>query len=751
MKRLTNAAACAGLALTLLAGAPPALLAGESARVLEEVVVTARRTEETLASVPASVSAFSGAALEEARIDDLGELQGWVPNLSLHVGDASNAVIYLRGIGQIDALAFSDPGVGVYVDDVYLGRAQGSFLDVMDVERIEVLRGPQGTLYGRNTIGGAVKYVSAKPDDDLAAKFDVTFGNYGKTDFKASLGGRLSDTLRGQLSLAELRRDGYADNRYDGGDDGDRDTSAWRALLLFEPIDSFLAQLTIDSSDANPKHSRTPAKETSCCALSTLFQTAPETPADADPFSLDVSFNEVERTQSDGVSLLLDYAITPELTLKYIGAQRELEYNGELDLDGTRHRTFDVFFNVEQEQTTHELQLTYDQQDLTLVAGLYLFDEESVSFDGIIGPNLFFLPDFGLDLFVFSGLNENRSEAFAFYADVTYRFLDELSVSVGARQSQEEKEFERLVEFFPSSLLPENQAEITQSTLAIGGGIRTTSLNVPDQNDLDNEWDNLSLKASVDYQVTPEIMLYLSAAQGFKSGGFNGRSNNAFEAEPYDEENLLAWESGFKARFGGGIPIRLNGAIFLNDYEDFQVQIFRVNPATGQFVGVFQNAGAARTYGLEVDAEALLTDSLSLNGNLGYLKSKYEEFEDGGMDVARDRQLVNAPEWDISLGLEWDLPIAGGIFTVAPHVNYRSKTYLTVSSSETLEQEPYTLVNANLRYITSDESLTLIISGKNLTDKKYRNHGFDLAAFPGVELGYYGAPKTYALSLIYQL
>ena len=181
MKSMNPTPICLCLVLPLLvAGAPATAQVAENAVTVEEILVTARRTEENLQSVPASVSAFSGATLEEARIEDLGELQGYVPNLSLHVGDASNAVIYLRGVGQIDALAFSDPGVGVYVDDVYLGRAQGSFLDIMDVERIEVLRGPQGTLYGRNTIGGAVKYVSAMPEDALSAKFDVGTGNYGQ-------------------------------------------------------------------------------------------------------------------------------------------------------------------------------------------------------------------------------------------------------------------------------------------------------------------------------------------------------------------------------------------------------------------------------------------------------------------------------------------------------------------------------------------------------------------------------------------
>ncbi|MGI9322617.1 MAG: TonB-dependent receptor [Pseudomonadales bacterium] len=737
---------CAALLLT--AGAQAAAQTAsqtDGAMTIEEVVVTARRTAENLQSVPASISAFSGSALEEARIEDVGELQGMVPNLSLHVGDASNAVIYIRGVGQIDALAFSDPGVGVYVDDVYLGRAQGSFLDVMEVDRIEVLRGPQGTLYGRNTIGGAVKYVSAKPGDTLEAKVDVSVGDYNKQDIKASVGGPLTDILKAKLSIAQLTRDGYTENRYDRRGDGDRDTFAWRGLLLLEPTDSLSFQLTIDGSDANPSRSRTPAKETSCCTLTT----APMVPADVDPFSLDVSFNTVERTQSDGVSLSAEYAFSDSTALKYIVAKRELEYNGELDLDGTRHRTFDTFFNLEQEQTSHELQLTIETDGLTTVLGYYRFDEESTSFDGIIGPSLPFLPAFGLDVFVFSGLNLNISEGDALYGNVTYGFSEQLSASFGARYSQEEKLFERIVEFFPSSILPADPEAITQQTLAIGGGTRTTNLNVPKTNDLDNDWNNLSLKASLNYQHTDDVMYYVSVAEGFKSGGFNGRSNNEFEADPYDEENLLAYEVGFKSRFADD-RVQLNGAFFHNDYEDFQVQIFTVNPDTGAFVGVFRNAGMATTYGLELELQSLLGENFSISGGLGYLKSEYDEFIDTDVDVADSRKLVNAPEWDISVGLEWHWPISGGSFTLATDLNYRSKTYLSVSSSEVLAQGSYTLVNANMRWATDDDKWLFILSGKNLTDEIYRNHGFDLAAIPGVELGYYGAPRTYALSGIYQ-
>ena len=242
-RQLFVAALLASASGVSLSSAPGFAQESENARAAgdsEVIVVTARRREERLLDVPGSVTAVSSDQLNRFDAVEIGDVQSSAPNLVLHEGDAQNTVAYIRGVGQLDSLAFADPGVGIYVDDVYLGRAQGSFLDVFDVERIEVLRGPQGTLYGRNTIGGAIKFVSKQPTETPEAYASVTYGNFDRVDVKAGLSGPIAgDKLLGKAAIAYLRRDGYSQNTVDGQDDGDKDTIAWRASILAKPSDRF--------------------------------------------------------------------------------------------------------------------------------------------------------------------------------------------------------------------------------------------------------------------------------------------------------------------------------------------------------------------------------------------------------------------------------------------------------------------------------------------------------------------------------
>ena len=284
---------------------PTSLSADQAAaRVLEEVMVTARRQSESLQDVPIAVTALSAADLTQIGAADLGDIQNLVPNLTLHEGDASNAVVYLRGVGQIDSLAFADPGVGIYLDDVYLGRAQGAFLDIYDLERIEVLRGPQGTLYGRNTIGGAIKYVSRQPGEEFHGELAVTAGDYDRRDISAMIEGALvDDRLFAKASIARLQRDGYADNTATGEDDGDKDTLAGRVNLLWRASNALDVKLSLDSTRGDPNTSRTPARATPVFGV----------PASTDPFKIQADFNNRNELDTDGVALTLDWAINDTL------------------------------------------------------------------------------------------------------------------------------------------------------------------------------------------------------------------------------------------------------------------------------------------------------------------------------------------------------------------------------------------------------------------------------------------------------
>ncbi len=729
--------------LVALASPPSIALAQDAApktrAALNEITVTARRQEENLQTTPLSVSAFSSETLHNEQVENIGDLQSYVPNLSLHVGDAGNAVIYLRGVGQIDSISFNDPGVGVYVDDVYMGRAQGSFLEVLDPASIEVLRGPQGTLYGRNTIGGAVKFVSARPTNDFEGYVDVTLGNFDRRQVKVSASGPIvKDRLLAKGAAIYSKRDGYAKNLFDGKDDFDKDLAAWRGSLLFTPNDDLSFYLVADGSDNDPSRSRSPHKETPIFSVvSGAF-----VPPTSDPFVVDVNFNRLERLKTWGVALTSEFSRN-NFTLKSITAYREMDYRTKIDLDGTRDSSFGIYDFEDQDQFSQELQFSYIGDRISLVSGLYYFRETDSTFAGAIAPDFFVvLPVIGVFPFpiINAGLRDQTNTSKAVYAQIDYNLTQALRITLGARYTKEKKNVRAAgEEFFGTGV---TTAEGMEAVFGTGVGFMPTSFTAKDT------WNSFSPKFSVDYQITDDVMVYASASRGFKSGGFNGRLTD--RAQPFDPETLWSYEGGFKSMLADN-RVRLNMAAFYNDYKDFQLSRFSADPMTGAFVSVFDNAGSATIYGVEAEATVLVTDAFQLTGNFGYLHSEYDQLlGDFDVDVSKARNLVNAPKWTGRAGFTYDYELGGlGSLTLGGAVSYRSKTYLTVSSSEILAQDKYALLDASLSYTSPDEHWNIILSGQNLTDKEYREHGFDLSSAPGVQLGYYGTPRTYSVNLRY--
>ena len=749
---------------------PTALLAveaqaqSEGQLTIDEVIVTAERREANLQDVPISITSFSAADLESYQVDTLGDLQALVPNLSLHVGDANNAVVYIRGVGQIDSIAFFEPGVGIYLDEVYLGRAQGAFLDVLDVERIEVLRGPQGSLYGRNTVGGAVKYVSAAATDELSVKLSATVGDYDQLDYRASLSGPIvADRLSGRLTVAYLSRDGYSENVFDGRDDGDRKTAFGRGVLNFQATDSLSFQLTADYTDSDPDKSRTPAKETPIDVVIvdpfTFGVSVSSFAADADPFIVNADFNNIEQTKTKGVDFKVDWNIDDTWSFKSITSYRELEYGTEIDLDGTPINSFGIFYFNDQNQTTQEFQLAYQNERLSAIGGLYYYNEEGTTFDGGVFSNF---------LIALSGDSTFNTDSYAAFGQLDYDFTEKLGGIFGLRYTDEEKSYSRRAEDFdltalagimfdpvtfavsytnPELLNPDS------ADLALDGGIGVPR---PGASPSPANFDNLSLKGGLKYQVSDDAQIFGTISEGFKSGGFNGRLADG-QLNPYNEETLISYEIGAKTQWLE-TRLRVNGAVFYTSYDNMQVSSFEASADGLSFIPVFTNAGAATIKGAELELTSLLTDELTLVANVGYLDADYDEFfaepdpvTGEIVDVSDQRKIVNSPEWDTFLGLSYRISLgSAGDLTLAGNWSHRSKTYLEINSSENLAQGAYSIYDASITFNSSNEHWRVILGGKNLTDEEYRTHAFDLSAFPGVELGYYNPPRTYRLSVSYQ-
>lgn len=686
----------------------------DEAATVDEVIVTARRRDERLQDVPVAVTALGEQALQNLQVADIGDIEKAVPNLTLHVGDASNAVVYIRGVGQIDSLAFADPGVGIYVDDVYLGRAQGAFLDVYDVERIEVLRGPQGTLYGRNTIGGAVKFVSKALTNDLEGSAEVTVGDYDRLDFRGSVNVPIvEDRFLAKFAVARASREGYSTNTVDGSDDGDKDLWAGRAAFEWRASDDLTFRLNIDASSDTPDTSRTPARATPVFGI----------PASADPFKVQADFNDLNDLKTAGVSLVADWRVSDTLGFKSITAHRQMSYDAKLDLDATELAIFGVYDFEDQDQFSQEFQLTYGGDRLNWVAGLYYFQEDDRTYSGLYGPAI---------ALVTGSVNDQHNESYALYGQGTYDLTDRLSLTAGLRYTYERKDFDRTQKFFDAATpFPVDYRQ---------PGLLVTDISVEDS------WSSLSPKIGLDYKPNEDVLLYVSASRGFKSGGFDGRSNDAAGARPYDPETMWAYEAGIKSTWFDRRLIA-NFTVFHNDYTDLQLSSFVADPMGG-FAALFTNAGAATIRGAELEVTARPAPGLNLNATVGYLDAQYDEYiGPGGLDISDQREIVNAPEWSARIGGTWRVPLSFGDVVLGADAAYRSKTYPTVSSSEVLAQDGYTIVDAFVRYEAPEERWSLTLGGKNLTDEEYITHGFDLSDSLGYQLAYYGAPRTVSLTL----
>jgi iron complex outermembrane receptor protein len=390
------------------------------------------------------------------------------------------------------------------------------------------------------------------------------------------------------------------------------------------------------------------------------------------------------------------------------------------------------------------MQWIYNGDGFNVVSGLYYYNEDLWSFGGAVAPD-FFVPLAPGVFFPFPIINagervqENTSTAV--YVNGTFAVNEKLNLTLGARYTDESKDAKNTgEEFFGTGI---TSAEGMEQAFGTGVGFGITGYEASES------WTSFTPKIVLDYQYSDATMYYISAAEGFKSGGFNGRLT-AF-AQPFDPETLWSYEIGSKSLLNND-RIRLNTAIFYNDYENFQLSRFSIDPATGAFLSLFENAGQVTTYGAELEMQAVATDNLNINFNVGYLGGGYDELiGDFDLEISDEAELVNAPRWNGRLGMEYFVAMNNGSnLSFRASVAYRSKTYLTASSSEILAQSGFSLWDASMLWVSADDIWQGSLFVKNVTDEEYREHGFDLSASPGVQLGYYGAPRTFGANLTYR-
>jgi len=726
MRKFVKAALLAGAAWSAMAGMAAAQDAPsqDPEATVDEIIVTARRRDETLKDVPVAVSALSAEQLEQTGAADITALQQQTPNATVQVARGSNSTLiaFIRGVGQQDPLWGFEPGVGLYVDDVYVARPQGAVLDVFDVQRIEVLRGPQGTLYGRNTVGGAIKYVTQRlaPDNELSLK--GSFGSFNQVDFLAMGSGPLTDTLRVGGAFAKYTRDGYGTNVNTGAEHYNKDVEAFRFSAEWTPNDDVFVRVAYDlmNDDSNPRHGH---RE--------LAGALPDGAVQGSVYDTNAGVGDVNSVETKGWSMTIQGRVSDNWTLKAIAARRDGRTDTVIDFDNTPRPTLDIPAYYEDEQTTLEFQGLFEYDRVQGVMGLFYLDGHAEgAFDTILGNAGIVI---GTGGFV-------ETTSISAYVDVNLDLTDRLHLSLGGRYTLDDK---------TGDVFRANYLGATRSPL-LGGTVRAPLLVRTDYT-ASKSFDQFTPKVALSYDISDDVTGYVSFSQGFKSGGFDMRGDAVFTPNTvngYNPETVDSYEAGLKGSLG---PLSFSSAIFMNEYQDQQVttQV----PAVGGIASFVDNVGESTFYGAEFEGSLFLTENLTANFAVGYLNSEFDEFLRYNLttmmfeDISDQVVLQNAPEWTGYLGLTWNSQVAGGELTVIPQVSWRDDFSLFEFPNPILDQEGYALVDLSATW--TYDRLTFGVYGKNLTDEEYRVGGYNFpgALFDNSVIGYYGPPRTVTASV----
>ncbi|MGO4377316.1 TonB-dependent receptor [Pseudoduganella sp. RAF19] len=727
---------------------------------MDKVIVTARRREELIQDVPGSVTAISGAQMEKLNLPDITALTDIIPNTTLKASRGTNTTLtaFIRGIGQQDPVAGYEQGVGIYLDDVYLARPQGALTDIYDLERIEVLRGPQGTLYGRNTIGGAVKYVTRKLPNKTVFDAKLTFGEYNERDAVLKVSTPITDTFRIGATLASFNHDGYGKNVLNGRENYNKDVKAGRVTAEFAPNADLFIRLSADKTndDSQPKqgYRLTPGP-----APLNIQPLAGDYDTRANLYKVNTQEQEVI---TKGASLLVDYNISPTLEFKSITAHRSSHSIAPIDFDSLETPLFEAPAIYTDKQDSQEFQLTYTGEKLQGVAGVFwmktnAFNEFDVLYNASGGLSLYTLDDID-------------SKNWAVFADASYNVTPTFNVNVGGRYTQDERE----ARIFKRTYLGLAGSPTLGNPAAIGLAPNTDL----GKNDLHRKDSKFTPKLGFGWKFAPEHNLYGTYSSGFKGGMYDPRMDLAATGGPntpaslakragVDPEEVDSVELGVKSSMNGG-RLQTNLAVFYTDYKNVQIPgsipTYGANGQVNGFAGTLTNAGKAKIKGVELEAIARVTDAFTLNGMLSYINADYKEWivASGAnlINVASSAEFQNTPKKSGSVtgAYDWSVPVAGrnGTLTLATTLSYKSKVYQAeivrpsgvasldalVPQNLALAQSGFSLWDAGLVWTSSDRNIQVGLHARNIADKRYKVAGYAFGGFFNTVTTYYGDPRT---------
>lgn len=739
---------------SLLMGLTPAMvLTGNvavaqdaSSRVLEEITVTARQYEENLQDVPVAVTVMDESMIRKTFAQNLGEMGAYAPNVTIGtVPGFTAASIAIRGVSTGDIPSTFDPAVTVAVDGFYLGHYQASLLDMFDIQQVEILRGPQGTLFGKNTIGGVINVSTKRPSGEFGIQAKVRAGNEGRQDIMGAIDFPIvEDVLAARIAVQQFDFDGFYENTFDGSDAGGQDLFAARAKLLWTPTDTFEALLSFeyieDESDTPMVVNTTTEDKFFYGAVPGRGAGGPANLPLGDPFKTGLvrpqdhtaGFAESKNTDGheedvDGVYLTLNWDLMGG-TLTSISGYRGVDSDYYNDYVGEPAAIYATIRSIYRDTYSQEIRFAGNTDNLDYVIGGY-YQQNDMEYENYtsLGPDHPFAggPSIPVGGALLLADGEQEATSYAIFGEGSYAISDSMSITAGIRYSDEEKDFELSPLGFPS------EVRAVES----------------------DSWDDITYRLGVDYQLSDESMVYASFSTGFKSGGFNEQAGTLTSASTsFDPEEAESFEVGMKSDFLDS-TLRLNIAAYYVTYTDLQVDAVVPVPGVGQ-ESIVNNAGEVTSYGLEADFMWLATDNLVIDGTLGLLDAEYDEFncnrdnDAGTPDVdCTDFDVKRTPDATASLGATYSIALDswGGIMDLNANATYTDSFYNDIINSDSSEHEEVTLLNASISYISESDKYRVALFGRNITDEEYQTSGLSVANLWNFST--YGNPATYGVEL----
>ena len=713
------------LATAALAGVPNQFV---QAQVLEEVIVTAQKQEQNLQTVPISVTAFTSADLEKSGIRNADQLQAYTPGLTIGTVSGQVSATYIRGggTGQFDPGA--DPAVAYFIDEVYVTGNTALQFELLDVERIEVLKGPQGTLYGRNASAGAISFYSKKPEDEFSAAVLAEAQNYDGYRLRASVTGPITDSVSYRLAGTKNERDGYMKNLDPGGDQnpGSVDQYGFRGALSFEFGEDVDLLLSADYGSSDNGMTMVSNALDGIAFQSPLV--APLTEGQ-DFWHRYMDLDGGVENEFSNFSATLNWT-TGLGTLTSITGYRDNATERLHDQDASSLDSLYIFTTEDTTAFSQEIRLADSGEKFDWLVGLYYYDADIGGVTQI---------DFGLDSIV--GLilggpafNTNDHaldvESTSVFGQATYRFSDKLSLTFGGRYTSDEKTSDR-----------SNRTDLP------------VNLNFAADYDIniDESWSNFSPMLGLDYYPTEDTLVYLSWRNGYKSGSFQSLANlEGLALVPYDEEIVESWELGAKSSFMDN-RVRLNAALFYVQYDDLQKTHI---DETGLGV-IIDNVGEATAQGIDLSLDFAATESMTLAIRYGYLDTEYKEYVNGSGNDLSGNTLSKSPESQFSFIADYNLPVGEFELDFRAEYSYVDETFLDDENTVEVDgvrvnRDDYSLVNARMSLAPTDNQWRLSVWGKNLSDEEICGNGLigiNVVASPNYSICYPMPPRTYGATL----